>query len=284
LVREAAKRTLKQRHFDVQLIGGIVLHQGKIAEMKTGEGKTLASTCPIYLNALDSRGVHVITVNDYLARRDTVWMGQIYKALGLEVACLVHDGAFVYPKQPDEYYVPGTLYGGDPTPLYYFVKEELHKEFVNIAKELQALKSVGVYHTGMIPEGTIKLPKNNPFKLEPAVKTKACPGFIGGHYKDHNGIYPVNLYKKPLEGFVIGCFGENEKTTYALIVNLDHRTYSGAGQERRKEFKNPVKRKIVGSGPLEVFDAKAGKWRDAKGNRVKLQLHPGSCILVRLRK
>ena len=96
LVREAAKRTLKQRHFDVQLIGGIVLHQGKIAEMKTGEGKTLASTCPIYLNALDSRGVHVITVNDYLARRDTVWMGQIYRALGLEVACLVHDGAFVY--------------------------------------------------------------------------------------------------------------------------------------------------------------------------------------------
>ncbi len=96
LVREAAKRTLKQRHFDMQLIGGIVLHQGKIAEMKTGEGKTLASTCPIYLNALDGKGVHVITVNDYLARRDTVWMGQIYRALGLNVACLVHDGAFVY--------------------------------------------------------------------------------------------------------------------------------------------------------------------------------------------
>jgi len=96
LVREAAKRTLKQRHFDTQLIGGIVLHQGKIAEMKTGEGKTLASTCPIYLNALDGRGVHVVTVNDYLARRDAVWMGQIYRALGLKVACLVHDGAFVY--------------------------------------------------------------------------------------------------------------------------------------------------------------------------------------------
>ena len=96
LVREASKRTLKQRHFDTQLMGGIVLHQGKIAEMKTGEGKTLASTCPIYLNALDGHGVHVITVNDYLARRDTVWMGQIYRALGLEVGCLVHDGAFVY--------------------------------------------------------------------------------------------------------------------------------------------------------------------------------------------
>jgi len=110
LVREAAKRTLKQRHFDVQLMGGIVLHQGKIAEMKTGEGKTLASTCPIYLNALDGQGVHVITVNDYLARRDTVWMGQIYRALGLSVGCLVHDGAFMYdpeyidpePSRPEE--------------------------------------------------------------------------------------------------------------------------------------------------------------------------------------
>ena len=102
LVRESSKRTLKQRHFDVQLMGGIALHQGKIVEMKTGEGKTLASTCPIYLNALDGQGVHVITVNDYLARRDTVWMGQIYRALGLEVACLVHDGAFVYdPKYID---------------------------------------------------------------------------------------------------------------------------------------------------------------------------------------
>ena len=81
-VREASMRTLKMRHFDVQLIGGIVLHQGKIAEMKTGEGKTLAATLPAYLNALTGRGVHVITVNDYLARRDTEWMGNIYRFLG----------------------------------------------------------------------------------------------------------------------------------------------------------------------------------------------------------
>ncbi len=96
LVREAAKRTLNQRHFDVQLIGGIVLHQGKIAEMKTGEGKTLAATLPVYLNALEGKGVHVVTVNDYLAKRDTVWMGQIYHLLGLSVGCIVHDAAFVY--------------------------------------------------------------------------------------------------------------------------------------------------------------------------------------------
>jgi len=96
LVREAAKRTLNQRHFDVQLMGGIILHQGKIAEMKTGEGKTLAATLPVYLNALEGKGVHVITVNDYLAKRDTIWMGQIYYALGLSVGCVVHDAAFVY--------------------------------------------------------------------------------------------------------------------------------------------------------------------------------------------
>ncbi len=88
-VREAAKRTLGQRHFDVQLMGGIVLHQGKIAEMKTGEGKTLVSTLPSYLNALAGKGVHIVTVNDYLARRDSAWMGQIHTFLGLTVGCIV---------------------------------------------------------------------------------------------------------------------------------------------------------------------------------------------------
>src|SRR3712207_6367476 len=89
-VREAAKRTLGQRHFDVQLIGGMVLHEGGIAEMKTGEGKTLVATLPVYLNALAGKGVHVVTVNDYLARRDAEWMGQIYKFLGLSVGVIVH--------------------------------------------------------------------------------------------------------------------------------------------------------------------------------------------------
>ena len=89
-VREAGKRTLGQRHFDVQLVGGMVLHQGKISEMKTGEGKTLVATLPVYLNALTDRGVHVVTVNDYLAKRDAEWMGQIYKFLGLTVGVIVH--------------------------------------------------------------------------------------------------------------------------------------------------------------------------------------------------
>jgi len=96
LGREAAKRTLGQRHFDVQLIGGMALHEGKIAQMLTGEGKTLAATSPAYLNALLEKGVHIVTVNDYLARRDAVWMGQIYHFLGLSVSCLAHEQSFLY--------------------------------------------------------------------------------------------------------------------------------------------------------------------------------------------
>jgi preprotein translocase subunit SecA len=98
LVREAAKRTLGQRHFDVQLIGGVIMHRGGIAEMRTGEGKTLVATLPAYLNALSGKGVHVITVNDYLARRDASWMGQVYDALGLSVGIIAHDESSLYDK------------------------------------------------------------------------------------------------------------------------------------------------------------------------------------------
>ncbi|HWN58652.1 MAG TPA: preprotein translocase subunit SecA, partial [Methylomirabilota bacterium] len=90
VVREASKRTISQRHFDVQLIGGMIHHQRRIAEMKTGEGKTLVATLPAVLNALAGRGVHVVTVNDYLARRDSEWMGRIYNFLGLSVGVIVH--------------------------------------------------------------------------------------------------------------------------------------------------------------------------------------------------
>ena len=89
VAREASKRVLGMRHFDVQLIGGIILHQGRIAEMKTGEGKTLVATLPVYLNALSGKGVHVITVNDYLAKRDSEWMGKVYRFLGLSVGLVL---------------------------------------------------------------------------------------------------------------------------------------------------------------------------------------------------
>src|SRR3989304_4034333 len=102
VVREASKRTTGLRHFDAQMIGAMVLHQGKIAEMKTGEGKTLVATAPLYLNTLAGRGAHLVTVNDYLARRDVQWMGPIYHLLGLSVASMVHEASFLF----DPTYIP----------------------------------------------------------------------------------------------------------------------------------------------------------------------------------
>lgn len=96
VVRETARRVIGERHFDVQLLGGIALHQGKIAEMKTGEGKTLASTLPVYLNALTGKGVHLVTANDYLAKRDCNWMGAIFHFLGISTACIIHDASYIY--------------------------------------------------------------------------------------------------------------------------------------------------------------------------------------------
>src|SRR3989338_2391044 len=101
-VREAAKRTIKQRHFDVQIMAAITLHQGRIAEQKTGEGKTLSATPALYLNAISGKGVHLVTVNDYLAMRDCGWMGPVYNALGASCTTIIHDAAFIYdPKYKD---------------------------------------------------------------------------------------------------------------------------------------------------------------------------------------
>ena len=90
VVRETSKRTMKMRHYDVQMIGGVVLHQGRIAEMKTGEGKTLVAILPAYLNAISGQGVHIVTVNDYLAKRDSEWMGKVYRFMGLKVGLIIH--------------------------------------------------------------------------------------------------------------------------------------------------------------------------------------------------
>ena len=98
-VREAARRKVGQRHYDVQLIGGVVLHEGKISELKTGEGKTLTATLPLYLNALGGKGAHLVTVNDYLAKRDAQWYGPVYDMLGLSIGVLQHDSAFQFTSE-----------------------------------------------------------------------------------------------------------------------------------------------------------------------------------------
>ena len=124
-VREAAKRTLGQRHFDVQLVGGMVLHEGSIAEMKTGEGKTLVATLPVYLNALAGKGVHVVTVNDYLAKRDAEWMGQIYKFLGLSVGVIVHG---LDDNQRREAYASDITYGTNNEYGFDYLRDNMKYE------------------------------------------------------------------------------------------------------------------------------------------------------------
>ena len=124
-VREAAKRTLGQRHFDVQLVGGMVLHEGSIAEMKTGEGKTLVATLPVYLNALAGKGVHVVTVNDYLAKRDSEWMGQIYKFLGLSVGVIVHG---IDDKERQEAYACDVTYGTNNELGFDYLRDNMKYE------------------------------------------------------------------------------------------------------------------------------------------------------------
>ncbi len=122
LVREASKRTIGQRHYDVQLMGGIILHQGKISEMKTGEGKTLVATLAAFLNSLDGKGVHVVTVNDYLAKRDSEWMGQIYNFLGLKVGCLTGD---VSDEERKEIYNADIIYGTNNEFAFDYLRDNM---------------------------------------------------------------------------------------------------------------------------------------------------------------
>src|ERR1700704_2573046 len=130
-VREAARRTLGQRHFDVQLIGGMVLHQGKISEMKTGEGKTLVATLAVYLNALAGQGVHVVTVNDYLAKRDSEWMGRIYKFLGLTVGVIVHG---LDDDQRRAAYASDITYGTNNEYGFDYLRDNMKRDLASMVK------------------------------------------------------------------------------------------------------------------------------------------------------
>src|ERR1044071_2489783 len=158
-VREAAKRTLGQRHFDVQLVGGMVLHEGSIAEMKTGEGKTLVATLPVYLNALAGEGVHVVTVNDYLAKRDADWMGKVYRFLGLTVGVIQHD-------MPDA--DRKAAYAADVT---YGTNNELGFDYLrdNMKFDLASMVQRG-HHYAIVDEGVTKVEKllnvDNLYELE----------------------------------------------------------------------------------------------------------------------
>ena len=130
-VREAARRELGMMHYREQVIGGIVLHQGRIAEMKTGEGKTLTATLPVYLNALTGKGVHVVTVNDYLAKRDSEWMGKVYKKLGLTVGLIIHD---IPNKQRKDMYSRDVVYGTNNEFGFDYLRDNMVVKKENIAQ------------------------------------------------------------------------------------------------------------------------------------------------------
>ncbi len=153
-VREGAKRTLGQRHFDVQLIGGMVLHQGRIAEMKTGEGKTLVATLAVYLNALTGRGVHVVTVNDYLAARDAEWMGQVYRFLGLTVGCIVHE---LDDKQRQEAYACDVTYGTNNELGFDYLRDNMKMSTAEMAQRGHAFAIVDEVDSILIDEARTPL-------------------------------------------------------------------------------------------------------------------------------
>ena len=153
-VREAAKRTLGQRHFDVQLMGGIVLHRGMISEMKTGEGKTLVATLPVYLNALEGKGVHVVTVNDYLAKRDSEWMGQIYRFLGLSVGCIVHE---LDDPQRREAYLCDVTYGTNHEFGFDYLRDNMKFRLVDMVQRPFAYAIVDEVDSILIDEARTPL-------------------------------------------------------------------------------------------------------------------------------
>jgi preprotein translocase subunit SecA len=186
-VREASKRTLGQRHFDVQLVGGMVLHEGRIAEMKTGEGKTLVATLPAYLNALSGRGVHVVTVNDYLARRDSQWMGEIHRFLGLRVGVIVHDLSDV---QRREAYAADITYGTNNELGFDYLRDNMKGNLSQcVQREL---------HFGIVDEVDSIL-----------IDEARTPLIISGPSEESTGLYVVA--NRVIPRLVAGTKGEPSK-------------------------------------------------------------------------
>ena len=163
VVREASVRALGMRPFDVQLIGGMVLHQGKISEMKTGEGKTLVATMPVYLNALMGRGVHVVTVNDYLARRDAEWMGRVYRFLGLTVGCIQNS---LSDEERQRAYAADVTYGTNNEFGFDYLRDNMKFELESMVQRGHVYAIVDEVDSILIDEATNSSHHLRPFRGE----------------------------------------------------------------------------------------------------------------------
>ena len=201
IVREASKRTLQQRHFDVQLMGGMVLHDGGIAEMKTGEGKTLVSTLPAFLNSLNGKGVHIVTVNDYLAKRDSLWMGEVFKYLGLTVGCLTNDVVGV--EQRKAQYNCDITYGTNNEFGFDYLRDNLRVQKQNIVQRDHNFCIVDEVDSVLIDES------RTPLVISGAVEDKTTL------YSSINQIIPY-LDKDDIE------IDEKSKTATLTAVSYTH--------------------------------------------------------------
>jgi preprotein translocase subunit SecA len=201
-VREASRRVLGMRHFDVQLIGGMVLHTGKIAEMKTGEGKTLVATAPVYLNALEGKGVHVVTVNDYLAKRDAEWMGKIYKFLGLTVGIIVHD---LDDRERKESYGSDITYGTNNEFGFDYLRDNMKFNILNCVQRAHRYAIVDEVDSILVDEARTPLIISGPSEESTDKYYKAnkvIPHLIRGE---------VIEGKEPGEKYTTGDFTVDEK-------------------------------------------------------------------------
>ncbi len=230
-VREAARRTLGQRHFDVQLLGGIVLHKGMIAEMKTGEGKTLVATLAVYLNALQGKGVHVVTVNDYLARRDSEWMGQIYRFLGLTVGCIVHG---LNDLQRREAYAADVTYGTNNEYGFDYLRDNMKRRLTDVVQREFNYAIVDEVDSILVDEARTPLiisgPASDSSDFYRQVD-KIIPSLVPADYEKDEKARAVTLTDEgthKLEELLRGAGLLKEGTLYDLVnINLLHHSQQG---------------------------------------------------------
>src|SRR5215203_4958142 len=209
VVREGGRRVLKMRHFDVQLIGGIVLHRGKIAEMKTGEGKTLVATLPAYLNALEKKGVHVVTVNDYLARRDSEWMGRLYRFLGMSVGVIQHE---LNDQQRQVAYGSDITYGTNNEFGFDYLRDNMKFELASMVQRGHRFAIVDEVDSILIDEARTPLIISGPAEESTDL------------YYEVDRIIPSLKPGKVIRGDVKAEEREELETTGDYIVDEKHKT------------------------------------------------------------
>ena len=283
LVRESAKRTLGQRHFDVQLMGGIVLHQGKIAEMRTGEGKTLVSTLPAYLNSLSGNGVHVVTVNDYLAKRDAEWMGPVYDLLGVSVSSLQNSESLLYeetgsspnasklrPVSKQEAYQADIVYGTNNEFGFDYLRDNMTDTVDSIVQKTRAFAIVDEVDNILIDEARTPLIISGPSQQNPKVYPKYSQISRGLNFEDDYDIdekhKTVSLTPEGISKIenMLNVDNLYDPDNYAQVHYVENAVKAEVLYQRDKEY-------VVRNGEVLIVDEFTGRLME--GRRFSDGLH-----------